>query len=155
MAQLIGGDFYQLDGDKNGALDKEELSGFVTSYLIGSPVGADVGVDPGAATGSTPENGSPSSDDAVTVPGATGHPEDAQPAPPAEDASGTSVAPAPVAAMPGAGDSAPMSEASRTQRLASAFEAALEILKNGSDSEGALAVVQTLYTDAQKILQTG
>lgn len=49
LAQLIGGDFFEIDADRNGGLDRAELSGFLTQQLAGA-------VEPGGdAVGATPQ----------------------------------------------------------------------------------------------------
>lgn len=148
LAKLIAGDFYQIDADKNGALSRTELSGFIADHLLGQssetiPDPADDGevglaILPGEAeTEGTPET----------------------------DASGPQLATSEVDGTPSATDPSPItqfnsvdaasSSAARTASIATAFEAALEILKNGSGTDNPYDVVQTLYGDVQKILASG
>ncbi len=124
LAGMIGDGFHALDADKNGALDEGELTGFVTEHLLGAP--AD-GIAPSTA----------SADDAVT---------DA--APDVTDGAEATGAAWAAAAAPAASGSA----ADQAQRIASAFETALEILRAGPGGSEPYDVVQALYGDVKSIL---
>ncbi len=154
LAGMIGDGFHALDADKNGALDEGELTGFVTEHLLGAPaeapeaaedaetegladpVAAGEGVAaPEAADGIAPLTAS--ADDAVT---------DA--APDVTDGAEATGAAWAAAAAPAASGSA----ADQAQRIASAFETALEILRAGPGGSEPYDVVQALYGDVKTIL---
>ncbi len=122
LAEKIGSGFYELDGDKNGALDTAELSAFITSQFLGADQSdKDTGVTPVSALAA----------DTVVAQEAEIVAEVA----PAEDA--------PAASQP--------PQSSYADSLRASFEVALEVLQKGNEQQqAALSVVRTLYAEANK-----
>lgn len=127
LAEKIGAGFYDLDGDKNGALDTAELSAFITEQFLGAAE-----TDDADAVDETGEV-------ADVAPLAPTEPTDAADA--VEPVEETPAVTAPVdAAGPSYADS-----------LRASFEAALEVLEKGNEQQqAALNVVRTLYAEANK-----
>jgi hypothetical protein len=140
LAEIIGSEFYQIDADKNGALDKAELGGFIANYLTGSSAVA---------------AGEPETDDEVAEIAQTTEAveaaEDAEDAVDAtSDVEGTIVAPNTDAIPQGTDapepdDSAPLavsSAAAYANNIRMAFEAALKILQDGPQQNPYMDVTQ-------------
>jgi len=145
LAKAIGGEFYNIDADKNGALDKAELSNFIAGHLSGRPgdvaeIETETANDDDVEDGRTTVSASPAASDLPENPevGVT---------PTAEPVS------APVAAA--STDSfATSAGAKYAEDIRNAFEAALEVLKEGSGEDSAADIVQVLYENVQNILNT-
>ena len=137
LAEIIGGEFYQIDADKNGTLDKAELGGLIANYLTGNSAVA---------------AGEPETDNDVAE--ITETTETADAADVAEDTTSdiesTIVAPNTDAIPQGADapepdDSAPpaiSSAAAYANNIRMAFEAALKILQDGPQQNPYMDVTQ-------------
>ncbi len=152
LADKLGSGFYELDGDKNGALDKAELTSFISKAYLGEAVASagaappetdeDAEVDDIQAT--TSESGEPDVSDVTTA-------ADEPDTPKFEPGSGETVEIAEAPTTTGA-VSEPSSSVAYADQVRASFEAALEVLKSGADQRSAYDVVRTLYAEVSEII---
>jgi Ca2+-binding EF-hand superfamily protein len=154
LAEKLGSGFYELDRDKNGALDKEELTAFISKAFLEQTETND---EADATKAKVADDDADSAVKAST-----------------SDAANTTVAPAqadvdePVATAsksnPGdtfefadaqplaATAAASSSSVAFADQVRASFEAALEVLKSGADQRSAYDVVRTLYAEVNGII---
>lgn len=145
LADKIGAGFYDLDADRNGALDMAELGAFVEREFLGVTFGEEP-ADPGTV----PDDpaGEPAAGEATAAAFAPADAVDEAAGPP--DAA---LAPVPddaaTVAQP-ALDASPAAE--YAEQIRASFEAALQMLRDGADARSAHDVVQALYGEVKTIL---
>ena len=133
LANLIGADFYTLDADKSGTLDKAELSELLREKVFGlTETPAD---DP------EPEKVVAEVDDDAPIDVGL----------PSEDV--PTAAPDPTIAVltPDTANDAPSGTLSTNNRIASSFEAALQLLQNGQQTS-TFDAVNAFYEDVRRII---
>ena len=150
LAEKLGSGFYEADGDKNGALDKDELKTFISNAYLGEDEVGE-GADPVAVDDGAEGDVTASAVDANT-PAVSAAPVEAdEPA-----TSDISSEPGEVVEASGAQSTAaasePTSSTSYADQVHASFEAALEVLKNGADQRSAYDVVRTLYAEVSGII---
>ena len=167
LAEAIGSDFYELDGDKNGALDVAELSAFINDEYLQAQESDEVdeGGDDHNEGDESDEGGDVGFIPAPTGPVDTGPAVTIDPVAAADPVTGTvaPVAPDSVAAPDPAEpevSSGPVEFASPgpvlssyAENLRSSFEKALAILQKGNEQQqSTLDVVRALYAEANGTL---
>ena len=147
LAEKIGGDFYELDGDKNGALDTAELSAFITSQFLDAEQGDEVD-----ETDEADESDEVDETDEVDEVD-----DDTDVAPLFSPVAGgvivdTTIAPVEdVIAVSPVSPASTTFESSYSDSIRSSFEAALELLQQGAEQQqSAVNLVRTLYAEANK-----
>ena len=128
LAEKIGAGFYDLDGDKSGTLDMAELGAYIRAEVLGL-------ADPVAAP----------AEEAV---------EEVAAVDPAEATEVAEVAEAPEAAEAAAPETVAAPEAGTLdpqQAMISAFETALQMIKDGQEARSTYDVVSALYGTAKDI----
>lgn len=146
LYEAIGDKFFDFDADASGTLDKAELSEFIVNYLTDSGeddaavVSASDGGDVAVTTASTAAEVV----DSVAAVAEADDIDDAEAAESDDDAVEASEAAAINAA-------ATSGEVSQLEIITAAFEAALEILRNGN-TDTTVSPVEALYQNAQSAI---
>ena len=152
LAEKLGSGFYELDSDKNGALDKEELTSFISKAYLGEAEADAEAIQPATGDATNEDDIQPTSLDVAKedVPEAASR---------ADDSVAASSEPEPFEAVEVAETQASdkaVSESSSSvayaDQIRASFEAALEVLKNGADQRSAYDVVRTLYAEVSGII---
>ncbi|MDJ0820305.1 MAG: hypothetical protein QNJ09_00675 [Paracoccaceae bacterium] len=149
LAERLGSGFYELDGDKNGALDKHELTSFISKAYLGEAEAHSQAVPVVANEDSKLEDVKPTASDVVNPDVFWVSTEATEPVDPtiqtepveAAEAQSSSVA-----------VSEPSSSVAYVDQIRASFEAALEVLKSGADQRSAYDVVRTLYAEVSGII---
>lgn len=141
LAEKIGDGFYDLDGDKNGALDKAELNAFITNEYLGRSKGGMAADMPASDHGGD-------GDDADAGDVAVAKTVETEDVAAADDP----VAEANEVQQATSTGSAGASQVAYVDQIRASFEAALEVLQNGSDQRSAYDVVRTLYEEVNGVL---
>lgn len=148
LAEHIGDGFYELDGDKNGALDEAELTNFILSHFLGEE---EAPGDGDAAEGAEAPDGVAAVEDLDDAPDA-GLIDDGVQAVEESADTGNVDETAPVEETGEAAAPEPSASVTYAESIRSAFEAALAVLQNGTDTRSSYDVVSALYGDVQDIL---
>ncbi len=152
LAEKLGSGFYELDSDKNGALDKEELTSFISKAYLGEAEADAEAIQPATGDATNEDDIQPTSLDVAKedVPEAASR---------ADDSVAASSDPEPFEAVEvaetqasGKAVSEPSSSVAYADQIRASFEAALEVLKNGADQRSAYDVVRTLYAEVSGII---
>ncbi len=147
LAEKIGADFYELDGDKNGALDTAELSAFITSQFLDVEQSDEMDEADEADESDEVDEVDDDTDVApLFVPVADEVIVDTT-IEPVEDV----IAVSPVSPVSPVNSASTTSESSYSDSIRSSFEAALELLQQGAEQQqSAVNLVRTLYAEANK-----
>ncbi len=152
LAEKLGSGFYELDSDKNGALDKKELTSFISKAYLGEAEADAEAIQPATGDATNVDDIQPTSLDMAK--------EDVPEAASRADASvAASSDPEPFEAVEVAETQAsdrvvsePSSSVAYADQIRASFEAALEVLKSGADQRSAYDVVRTLYAEVSGII---